>query len=309
MSYVKTVLEHSIVIDSIITIHYFEYMKNFEFRGEAHDFWEFLYVDKGTVAVCADRTWVTLHTGDIIFHQPDEFHAIKSIGKDSPNLVAVSFTSASSAMDFFIHKTFTLSREERSLISGMIAEARQTLSTPLHIPSIEQIQIKECTPFGSQQMILLHLELFLITLVREHQDEHQASRPVHRFSPVQESAEQERLSEILKYMEYHICEHLHVSDICNTFSISRSALQSLFHKQLHCGVIDHFNKMKIQRAKDIIRDGTMTMTELAYFLSYGSLAYFSRQFRISTGMSPSAYASSVKGISDGLRKVDDDAAP
>ena len=100
MTYIKTKLKHSIDIDAIITLHYFEYMKNFEFKGESHNFWEFLYVDKGTVAVRADDTWTTLKTGDIIFHQPNEFHAIKSIGKDSPNLVVMSFTCDSPAMDF-----------------------------------------------------------------------------------------------------------------------------------------------------------------------------------------------------------------
>lgn len=157
MTYVKTTLQHSIDIDAIITLHYFEYMKNFEFKGESHNFWEFLYVDKGTVAVRADDTWTTLYTGDIIFHQPNEFHAIKSIGKDSPNLVAMSFTSSSQAMSFFVNKSFTLSMEERAMISRIITEGRHTLATPMHIPSVEQVQLKKHAPFGSQQMILLYL--------------------------------------------------------------------------------------------------------------------------------------------------------
>ena len=159
MTYIKTKLKRSIDIDAIITLHYFEYMKNFEFKGESHNFWEFLYVDKGTVAVRADDTWTTLKTGDIIFHQPNEFHAIKSIGKDSPNLVVMSFTCDSPAMDFFIRRNFTLSMEERSMISQIITEARQTFSTPMHIPSVEQVELKDNTPFASQQMILLYLEL------------------------------------------------------------------------------------------------------------------------------------------------------
>ena len=57
MTYIKTKLKRSIDIDAIITLHYFEYMKNFEFKGESHNFWEFLYVDKGTIAVRADDTW------------------------------------------------------------------------------------------------------------------------------------------------------------------------------------------------------------------------------------------------------------
>ena len=62
MTYIKTKLKRSIDIDAIITLHYFEYMKNFEFKGESHNFWEFLYVDKGTIAVRADDTWTTLKT-------------------------------------------------------------------------------------------------------------------------------------------------------------------------------------------------------------------------------------------------------
>ena len=153
-------------------------------------------------------------------------------------------------------------------------------------------------------MILLYLEMFLITLIREHQEESGTSIQ-QKSSPEKESAEQERLSEILKYLEYHICEKLTVKDICNEFSMSRSYVQLLFHEQLNCGVIDYFNQMKIQRAKDIIRDGSMNLPEIAYFLSYSSLPYFSKQFRLATGMSPSAYASSIKGITDAVYEAEE----
>lgn len=110
MTYIKTKLQREIVIDSIITLHYFEYMKDFVFRGESHDFWEFLYVDKGTVSVCSGDHWLTLNAGDIVFHKPNEFHAIKSIGKNSPNLVVVSFTTSSPAIRFLKTRAARLTR-------------------------------------------------------------------------------------------------------------------------------------------------------------------------------------------------------
>lgn len=301
MTYIKTKLKKEIAIDSIITIHYFEYMKDFVFKGESHNFWEFLYVDHGTVSVCSDDTWLTLNTGDIIFHQPNEFHAIKSIGKNSPNLIAISFVCDSPAMDLFIQKNFTLTNEERSLISCIISEGRKSFATPMHIPSVEQVQIKDETPFASQQLILLYLELFLITSIRNHPENAVTRTNLPKASPEKKATKQERIEKILQYMEFHICEQIKITDICDTFSISRSSLQSLFHETMNCGVIDYFNNMKIQRAKEIIRDGTMNFTEIAYFLSYSSLPYFSKQFKIATGMSPSEYSSSVKGITDALR--------
>ena len=77
MTYIKTTLKREIAIDSIITIHYFEYMKDFVFHGESHDFWEFLYVDQGSVIVQAGENHFRMEAGDIIFHEPNEFHAIR----------------------------------------------------------------------------------------------------------------------------------------------------------------------------------------------------------------------------------------
>ena len=168
MTYVKTHLKKDITIDSIITIHYFEYMKDFVFNGEAHDFWEFMYVDKGSVLIRSEDDHLHLNTGDIIFHQPNEFHAIQAIGDKSPNLVAVSFLSHSPAMDLFRKKNCTLTMEERTMISHLIHTARETFSTPLNLPSVEQVKLRPELPFGSQQLILLYLELFFFFFIRNH---------------------------------------------------------------------------------------------------------------------------------------------
>lgn len=301
MTYIRTKLRKEIQIESIITLHYFEYMKNFIFQGEAHDFWEFLYVDNGTVSVRSDDTWMTLNTGDIIFHQPNEFHAIKSIGKNSPNLIAISFICHSPAMKHFIHKSYTLSGEERTLISLIISEGNQTFSTPMNLPSVEQVKLKDETPFASQQLIILYLELFLISCIRNHSEQTAPDSAIPKGSPEKQSVKQDRLGRIIQFMEEHVCEQLKLSDICNEFSISRSALQALFHDAKGCGAIDYFNTLKIQHAREIIREGTMNFTEIAYYLSYSSLPYFSKQFKAATGMSPSEYSSSVKGITDALR--------
>lgn len=305
MTYVKTHLKREIVINSIITIHYFEYIKDFVFYGEAHDFWEFAYVDKGVVQIQADDEQYLLHAGDIIFHEPNEFHAIQSVGNTSPNLVAVSFVTHSSAMKIFRKKRCTLTMEERTLISQLISIARETLATPMNLPSVEQVKLRPNTPFGSEQLILLYLELFLITVARNRGEKNTfMQNPAPHISPERTISKSERMEKIIEYMEFHICEQLTIADICEAHSLSRSALQSLFHKEKGCGVIEYFNNMKIERAKDIIRDGTMNFTEIAYFLSYSSLQYFSKQFKKATGMSPLEYSSSVKGISRSLQRDD-----
>lgn len=304
MTYVSTKLKKELVINEIITVHYFEYMKDFCFVGESHDFWEFLYVDKGEVTIMADDVFYQLHAGDIVFHRPNEFHAIHTTGKKAPNLVAISFRCDSPAIQFFEQKSCTLVQEERVLISRIISEARDAFSTPLHIPSVEQVFPSANAAFGAEQLILNYLEIFLIHVKRTHLDAKTNLTPA-RTSPIMDaSINSNRLDAIIHYMEFRICEQLTVSDICNEFSISRSSLHALFHREKNCGAIDYFSYMKIERAREIMRDGSMNFTEIAYYLSYSSLQYFSKQFKKATGMSPLEYSSSVKQISNTLTTVD-----
>jgi AraC-like DNA-binding protein/quercetin dioxygenase-like cupin family protein len=298
MTYISTRLKKEIEITEIVTIHYFEYLKDFVFHGESHDFWELLYVDKGTVMVQADSEHYQLHAGDVIFHRPNEFHALKAIGTKAPNLVAISFLCSSPSMHFFDSKVTTLSSVEKTLIAQIISEARTAFSTPLHIPSVEQVKLSSNAPFGSQQLILLYLEQFLIHIKRHHCDDEKVNNLPSFQEQYRDSSNKSYVFEqILHYLQLHICEQIRISDICNEFSISHSTLHSLFHKNKNCGVIDYFINMKIERAKEIIRDGSMNITEIAHFLSYNSLQHFSKQFKKSTGMSPMEYISSVKGIS------------
>lgn len=306
MTYVKTKLEKDIAVDSIITIHYFEYMKDFIFHGESHDFWEFLYVDKGSVLVQAGDSKFRLNTGDIIFHEPNEFHAMRSVGNESPNLVVMSFTSVSSAMDLFRRKSFTLTMEERTIISAILNAAREAFTTPLHIPSVEQVKLNRQAAFGAQQFVQLYLELFLLTVGRRLYS--RDSRPAavdqvqEQIFPVgRPDARNRYVHEIISYMQFHICEQLTLNQLCEHFSLSRSALTKLFHQEMGCGPMKYFSDLKIDRSKEMIRDGSWNLTEIAGFLSYSSLSYFSKQFKKATGMSPMEYATSVKGISNALR--------
>ena len=171
MAYVSTKLTEVFDIREIITIHYFEYMKDFVFSGESHDFWEFLYVDRGEVLVRADDQLLSMKTGSVIFHKPNEFHAVKAAGNTSPNLVVISFRCDSPDMKRFEKRICTLNDDERMLLSEIIKEADQAFATPLHIPSIEQVLINANAPFVSEELILLYLQIFLIYVERNHFDE------------------------------------------------------------------------------------------------------------------------------------------
>ncbi len=63
MAYESVHLEDSITIENIISIHYFQYMSDFSFPGESHDFWELVCVDRGEIDAIADDRRLTLKKG------------------------------------------------------------------------------------------------------------------------------------------------------------------------------------------------------------------------------------------------------
>lgn len=280
-----------ICIDGLVTVHYFEYSSHYAFGGESHDFWEFLYVDKGEVIVGAQNASHNLKKGQIIFHKPGEFHTVKSNGVVAPNLVVASFVSKSEAMAFFENKIFTVSDAQRGFLAQIVTEAQAAFSTPLSDPEMNVLERYEQQPFGAEQLIVLALEQLLIDFVRAGE-----ASPSRTTSVIREKVQNDFVSRVSKYLEENISARLTLQDICRDNLVGRSYLQKVFREKTGGGAMEYFGLLKIDAAKRMIREGTHNFTEISVLLGYNSIHYFSRHFKKATGMTPSEYAQSVKAI-------------
>lgn len=296
MVYESVILQQPLQIDKIFTIHYFEYMNNFSFPGETHNFWEFLYVDKGEVIVTAGSRQLSLKKDDVIFHRPEEFHALHSNGKVAPNLVVISFECTSAFMDFFAGRTMSVTESERNLLAQIILEARALFDTPIDDPYVTRMDRVEKPPFGCEQMIKIHLEQFLIQLARRYSNLYQNPKETRILR--QKSDNDDLYARILNYLEARLNTQVTIEQICRDNLIGRSQLQKLFRDKNNCGIIHCFSTMKIDAAKEMIRTRQLNFTQIADALGYTSVHYFSRQFKKLTGMTPSEYSSSIKKLSE-----------
>lgn len=290
MTFTEHPLTNYITINSLYTVHYFEYTNNFYFAGESHDFWEFVYVDKGSVDICMDDKQLTLKKGDIAFHQPNEFHQVSTYGQTAPNLVVISFSAQSPLMDFFRCKVLKTDQKERDLLADILVEAKKFFASPLDDPYLNEMIENAEVPLGTKQLLKIYLEQFLLHLLQRYSSEKQEEHP---------SAKQntnEVFQRISAYMEENLSKHLTIEQICWDNMIGRTKLQKIFHTEVGIGIIDYFSKLKIDAAKHMIRDGKLNFSQISEQLGYSSIHYFSRQFKKITGMSPSEYASSVKSI-------------
>ncbi len=300
MSFTPCTLEKPLEIRELFSVHYFEYTSSYAFAGEAHDFWELLYVDKGTISVRRNEETLDLTRGEMIFHAPGEFHALSANGVVAPNLIVVSFRCGSPAMDFFRQRVTSTGAQERVLLARIVSESRAIFSTPLNDPAVHTLVRREKACFGSEQLLACALEELLIRLIRRGD-----ALPVKK-APQRHA--QEYMGDIVSYLEQRLDQPLSLSQICRDNLVGRAQLERYFHEQTGGGVIDYFNRMKIRAAQEMIREGRLNFTQIAARLGFQSVHYFSRRFKLLTGMSPSEYADSVKMLSDASQSLADDSA-
>lgn len=298
MAYKSVNLRTTLSIRGIISIHYFDYMSDFSFPGESHDFWELLCVDKGEIDAIAGEQRHTLKKGSIIFHQPNEFHNVITNGRSAPSLVVIAFDCRSPSMNAFRGQILTVQETESALLAQIIIEARHAFTGRLDDPYQEELTRNTETPgFGAEQLIRNYLEELLIHLYRRY---FANPFPIPALSAGHSLKKHptETYNRIIRYMEEHVSEQLTIEKICKNTLISRSRLQKLFQEFHGCGVMEFFTFMKIDTAKELIRTNQLNFTQISDRLGYTSVHYFSRQFKKTTHMTPSEYASSIRLLSE-----------
>lgn len=291
MCYVPTHLRQDITVDYLVTVHYFEYAKNYVFEGEKHDFWELLYVDKGEVEVMADSTGYRMRQGEMIFHKPNEFHNVFANGVVAPNLVVISFGSRSAAMSYFEGKIMRAGEDERELLARIVNEARDAFCCALDDPGTLQMERASSSAFGCEQMIGILLEQMLIRLVRRGAE---PAQEVKVSSSVKKRSDHDLVQRVIGYMEENVYGNLSFAQVCLFSAQSATNLKTIFKAVTGMGVMEYYRSIKIETAKRMLREGNGNITQVADRLGYASVHYFSRYFKQATGMSPSEYTLSIQ---------------
>lgn len=82
--------------------------------------------------------------------------------------------------------------------------------------------------------------------------------------------------------------------IADKLNHSYGYLSNLFSEVTYSSIANFIILQKIERAKQLIVEGKLTLTEVAWQLSYSSVAHLSNQFKKTTGITPTMFQRIVK---------------
>lgn len=280
-------LEKVIDVSSLVSIHYFNYSKNFNISGESHNFWEFIYVDSGCVTITDDSAEFVLTQGQGFLHFPNHFHKVKTNGNFA-NIIIFSFYANFNFQGFFTDKIFSVTTNERVLINTVVSEGKICFFEPLNIVELEKMTPNSGALFGSQQIIKNAIESLLISL----------SRNITLFNSEEKGyfAQKNLVGKIEEILKKNLNKSISLSRIANSVNYSITYIKSVFKSITGKSIIRYYNSLKIDEAKKLISENTYSLSEISEMLGFESSQYFSRQFRQFANMSPSQYLSSVKLI-------------
>ncbi len=286
--FIPTPLAQELDVTHIVTLHDFNYTPDFLFTGESHNFWELAFIRRGSVGVMAGSTGYTLGSGEAIFHSPNEYHNIWANGA-SAEVIIISFVCSSPCMRFFEKRMLTLSPEEIEIVEKLLSLGNRTFTDPPDILYQKKLNIRPNAKSSNLQLLKLYLEELLISLM-------QNAEIIDRMERKSESAgtRNDRLitDSIIKTLTEHIYGNTTLDEVCAGVLFSKSHLKTLFKKNTGYSIMDYYTHLKIERAKILIKEGELSISDIAELLGYASIHYFSRVFKLKVGMSPTEYKKS-----------------
>lgn len=293
--YEGTVLRQSLSIRKLYTIHYYEYDSQYSFEGEAHDFWELVYVDLGSALITQGAESFRVDQGYGLIHPPGVFHRLSSQGGRGLNLCVLSFACPGRALMPLTRTPFVIGSAEKQILSAILTHARSAFSSDLDAAYFK-LRRRETAPLGSEQLIRLNLEMLLLQLLRRHHDLSWLSGS--EKGGAQGPAQQDQLAQAVALMQANLQDPLSVEELCRRTLLSRSKLQRLFRLQTGMGVTAYYIKLRIEAAKTLMRNNLYNFSEIAEMLGFPSIHYFSRQFKQVAGMTPTEYCASLRMLTE-----------
>ena len=91
------------------------------------------------------------------------------------------------------------------------------------------------------------------------------------------------------YIGENYAQRLTKADIAAQVFLNPDYLAKLFKKETGTALTDYLTQVRIEKAKALLRDETISLTDVATQTGFDYYSYFSTIFKKATGVSPSDY--------------------
>lgn len=253
------------------------YEKGYAFPGEAHNFWECLYVVNGEACVSGNERVYNLSRGSIIFHKPLEFHKFIINGIGGADLLIFSFAAQGPLTACLEEKVFKLSEVQQNILASMLSfiHARMRETDPEASGTVHALEPFHTMPAYSQ-MVAMYLQQLMLSLAE-----------TGSVSSVSSAPDAVIFRRAISYLNSNVHGQPSVPETARYCNVSQASLKRIFDKYAGIGMHKYLLKLKVKAAAELLGSGE-SVSHVAEQLGFNNQSYFSRAFKRETGLAPSS---------------------
>lgn len=241
---------------------------------------ELLFVTGGSGSIIIEQKKYPVKKGMLFYLCPDVLHSMESSTEEPMYFLSVHFSYAYVG---FNDSKWTIGGEVKTLPMQPAQELKDYYS-------IEDIFKKLVDSWhaklpGYEFISKTFLQQLLIAIYQNKRRQNQ------------DYSISFKMERVIEYMHQNINQKLALSELAERASLSSFYLSRAFKRTTGYSVIEYFNKIKIDKAKELITEGDKKVKEVAQTLGFVDEFYFSRVFKKIEGISPSEfYSKNVHGV-------------
>ncbi len=272
--------------DCPLEIQFHNFSFNHRLTPSYHDFLEITYIYTGEGTFYIENKKFEAHRGDIFVIGNTEFHRLEAHSGQLLKTIGLYFlphfvySIGQNSYDFeylrpfYDHSTEFVNRiPVKECNSDSVLELiGKIYSEKVDLGDFYQLAVKN------------YLEKILLLVIRHFK----------RFSSdiiayTNKRRDIERLKNVFSFLQQKYHEKLTLSSIANVACMSPSYLCKFFKRVTGSTLTDYVFRLRIDRAKELLLKGELSITEIAYETGFASHSYFDRIFKRLTNLSPYEY--------------------
>lgn len=117
-----------------------------------------------------------------------------------------------------------------------------------------------------------------------------------RLLSMQEKQYNKHTVNALRYMEAHYTEMISLQEVAEKLGVHYAYLSKTFKTDMKCGFTEHLNKIRIEKAKELIHSSQYKIKEIYPMAGFNQYNYFFKVFKQLEGCTPAEYDKNVKKI-------------
>ena len=260
------------------------YLPSEQYPLHKQDTWELTYIVKGRGKRTMGDSVMEFSDGDLVFIPPHipHFWDFDAGYTDDEGLVHnLTLTFRTELLDRWssAFPEFTERLEHLKTISSGVSFDPETDSV------IADLMLKACKEKASE------LLPFVMRLILKIEENATSTFVVGRASETDRASE--RLSKVRLFTTNNYARTITIDMVAEHVGMNRSSFCTFFKKTTGQTYITYLNKLRVDRACNLLRQNNFSVTEVCYMVGFNDVPYFNRCFKNNRGMSPKEYAEGV----------------